>query len=137
MSTQTRQPAGVPTGGQFAASTRTEPAVALTGDAREAVVDRMVADLLETGAVHPDSQGIGVHIELDDAAGVAAASALGLPDDQDPDEASVGVARDVVRDAIAPDPAAKFWTGQDTYWTDDLHGLCGQIADAVHAAQAR
>lgn len=136
MSTQTRQPAGTPTGGQFAAAARTEPGVALAGDAREQTVDRVVLELIDAHAVGEDSQEIGYHLtDVDEVASIAAWTALGLPDEVEPDERYVAVAREAITDTLTPDEQGKFWTGQDMYWTDDLYGLAGSMTDAVLAAR--
>lgn len=138
MSTQTRQPAGAPTGGQFAATIRPEGTTTLTGTDRDALTDRMVDALVSDRFVTPDSQDIGYSLnDVDEVATVTAATALDLADDEHPSQESVAAARAVIVDTLTPDPEAKFWTGTDMYWTDDLHGLCGRIADAVQAQRRR
>lgn len=134
MSIQTRQPAGTPTGGQFTQLTRPETGVALPAVDRDQVVAVMMRDLVDAYAVSSDSQGVGYTLgDAEEVATIGAAAALGLPDDQEPDEPSVKAAWGAITDTLTPDEQTKFWTGADAYWTDDLPGLCEAMIDAVHA----
>ena len=69
MSNETRQPAGAPTGGQFAAAQKGEPELALTGDAKvhRAAADQMAAAL--AGILGVDPSTIESRIDAEHACG--------------------------------------------------------------------
>lgn len=66
-STQARQPAGVPVGGQFAATARPEPDVALPAAGRKVEVERLTALAAELG-VDPTDVDDAVHEVTDQIA---------------------------------------------------------------------
>ncbi|WP_251153615.1 hypothetical protein [Cellulosimicrobium sp. Marseille-Q4280] len=139
MSTQTRVPAGVTTGGQFAATTRPEAAVDLAGtparvhdgevDAAEMAARRqaLVEDCLSA-----DSQGIGYRFEVEDLAeGVAYAidpDAAG-----EPRETLLAAARETITAAAA---GGRAWAcagepGPLQHWSDDADAIVDEALDAA------
>lgn len=132
-----RHPAGAPNGGQFAPGARDEPVVELTGGLTDAqvaeITGRMVADLRYAGAIVADSGQIGFHVlDVDEVAETAAWSAMGLYSHQDAPPDVVDAARAVIVEHLGdPNPDALANTGVTSFWTDDVHGLCAKVVDAV------
>ena len=139
MSIQTRQPAGIPTGGRFASTPHPEPATALACAEQPGLAERMRLELVDGHVVCADSQQIGYTInDVGELAQLCAAVALGTPASSDPEDRFVTAAEVAILKRVgSPSAAAQFWAGRDVYWTDDLTGVCAAVVAAVHAESAR